>query len=95
MNPIKFWLIIKDDSKRTFEVVGQASDTNNFTNKAYGMQKSGMNVTCLTPPVGGGYPSKDLIRFANYAREDGLYERLLNEYRKQMMDDADEWQGED
>ena len=92
MNPIKFWQIIKDDSKRTFEVCGQASNTNPFTNKTYAMQKAGMNVSCVTPPVGGQNSSKDLIRLTAYTREDGLYERLLAEYRKITMDSVGEWE---
>ena len=47
----KFWQVIKDDSKRTFEVCGQCSSENSFTNKIYGMQKAGMNVSGITPPV--------------------------------------------
>jgi hypothetical protein len=95
MNPIKFWQIIKDDSKRTFEVLGQVSDTNPFTNKTYAMQKSGMNVSCMTPPVGGTYSSKDLIKIMNYSREDGLYEKLLDQYRKFVMGSADHWHEEE
>jgi hypothetical protein len=91
MNPIKFWLIIKDDSKRTFEVCGQASNTNPFTNKTYAMQKAGMNITCVTPPVGGQNSSKDLIKFTAYSREDGLYDRLLTEYRKITIDSIEQW----
>jgi hypothetical protein len=95
MNPIKFWLIIKDDSKRTFEVCGQASNTNPFTNKAYAMQKAGMNVTCVIPPVGGQNSSKDLIKFTAYTREDGLYERLLKEYHKINMGLIEDWDDEE
>ena len=81
MNPIKFWQIIKDDSKRTFEVCGQAANTNAFTNKTYAMQKAGMNVSCITPPITNKNSSKDLIKVMTYSREDGLYERLLKQYR--------------
>ncbi|MBT1704303.1 hypothetical protein [Chryseosolibacter indicus] len=81
MNPIKFWQIIKDDSKKTFEVCGQASNTNAFTNKTYAMQKAGMNVSCVTPPITNKNSSKDLIKLTGYTKEDGLYERLLKEYR--------------
>ena len=58
----KFWQVIKDDSKRTFEVCGQCSSENSFTNKIYGMQKAGMNVSGVTPPVTNKTSSKDLIK---------------------------------
>ncbi len=81
----RLWQIIKDDSKRTFEVCGQVSNTNSFTNKTYAMQRSGMNVSCVTPPVTNKTSSKDLIKITGYAKEDGLYERLLQEYREITM----------
>jgi hypothetical protein len=78
----KFWQIIRDDSKRTFEVCGQCSNDNSFTNKIYGMQKAGMNVTGMTPPVTNKTSSRDLIKIIGYTKEEGLYERLLNQFRK-------------
>jgi hypothetical protein len=78
----KYWQVIKDDSKKTFEVCGQVSNENSFTNKTYAMQKAGMNVSCTTPPVTGRVSNKESIKIIGYTREDGLYERLLNEYRK-------------
>jgi hypothetical protein len=87
----KFWQVIKDDGKRTFEVCGQASSDNAFTNKTYAMQKAGMNVSCITPPVTNKTSSKDLIKIINYTKEDGLYERLLNEYRERTMRSSEEW----
>lgn len=81
----RFWQVIKDDSKRTFEVCGQEQNTNPFTNKAYAMQKAGMNVSCATPPVTNATSSKDMIKLTAYTREDGLYERLLQEYRDIIM----------
>ena len=82
MNPIKFWQVIRDDSKRTFEVCGQATDTNWFTNKTIAMQRNGMNVSCMTPPVSNKTSSKDLFTLTGYTKEDGLYERLLQQYRE-------------
>jgi hypothetical protein len=82
MNPIKFWQVIKDDSTRTFEVCGQESNTNAFTNQVYGMQRTGLNVSSYTPPVSNKTSSKDLIKITNYSKEDGLYERLLKKYRE-------------
>jgi hypothetical protein len=89
----KFWQVIKDDSKRTFEVCGQCSSENSFTNKIYGMQKAGMNISGVTPPVTNKTSSKDLIKITGYTKEDGLYERLSNQFRKIMAPPLDdEWE---
>lgn len=90
MNPFKFWQVIKDDSKRTFEVIGQTNNTNAFTNQTYAMQRNGMNVSCVTPPVGSKLPSKEVVKVTGYTKEDGLYERLLKEYRDKIMSLDDE-----
>jgi hypothetical protein len=95
MNPIKFWQIIKDDSKKTFEVCGQTSNTNSFTNKTYAMQKAGLNVSCVTPPVSNKNSSKDIIKFIGYAKEEGLYERLLKQYSEITIRSAGEWNVEE
>jgi hypothetical protein len=87
----KFWQIIKDDSKRTFEVCGQATSENSFTNKTYAMQKAGMNVSCITPPVTNKNSSKSLIKIIGYTKEDGLYDRLSNQFRDITMRSADYW----
>jgi hypothetical protein len=89
----KFWQIIKDDSKRTFEVCGQVSNDNSFTNRTYGMQKAGMNVSCMTPPVTNKTSSKDLVKITGYTKEDGLEQRLLDQFRKITMPPLDdEWE---
>jgi len=87
----KNWQVIKDDSKRTFEVCGQATNTNAFTNEVYGMQRAGMNVSYVTPPVTNKTASKDVIKITGYTREDGLYNRLLNEYRAINMKSFDDF----
>jgi hypothetical protein len=87
----KIWQVIKDDSKRTFEVCGQASNDNSFTNLTYGMQKAGMNVSCITPPVTNKVSSKGLIKITGYAQEDGLYDRLMQEYREITRRAAEDW----
>ena len=87
----KCWQVIKDDSKRTFEVCGQASNDNAFTNKTYAMQKAGMNVSCITPPVTNQSSSKDLIKIIGYIKEDGLLERLSNQYKEITMRHLDQW----
>ncbi len=78
------WQIIKDDSKRTFEVCGQASNTNAFTNKTVAFQRAGMNVSCATPPVTNKTSSKELIKLTGYTQENGLQERLLKQFRETM-----------
>ena len=86
------WQIIKDDSKRTFEVCGKASNTNSFTNQVVALQRAGMNVSCATPPVTNKTSSKELIKVTGYTHENGLHERLMQHYRKLMkgsMDDDD------
>jgi hypothetical protein len=87
---IKYWMIIKDDSKRTFEVNGPITNDNSFTNKTYAMQKAGMSVSCATPPVTNKTSSKGIIKIAGYTKEDGLYERLLAEYAK-IIRSIDPW----
>lgn len=87
----RFWLILKDDSKRTFEVCGQVANDNSFTNKTYAMQRAGMNVSCQTPPVTNKSSSKDLVKITGYSREDGLQERLLQQYREITRADQDYW----
>ena len=79
------WQVIKDDSKRTFEVCGQSDNTNAFTNEVYGMQRIGMNVSCTTPPVSNKESHKDLVRVPDYAREEGLYARLQKQYKDFVM----------
>lgn len=79
---LKYWQIIKDDSKRTFEVIGQAPNDNALFNSTYAMQKSGMNVSSLSLPVNNKTSSKGIIKIVGYTREDGLHERLRAQYLK-------------
>jgi hypothetical protein len=90
MNNIQYWQIIRDDSKRTFEVCGRITNENYFTNKTHAMQKAGMNVSCMTPPVTNKTSSKDLIKITGYTKEDGLYERLSNQY-SEIVRSIDPW----
>lgn len=87
----KYWQVIKDDTKRTFEVCGQVANENSFTNKTYAMQKAGMNVSCTTPPVTNKNSSKETIKIVGYTKEDGLYERLLTELREITRKTFEEW----
>ncbi|MBP9925324.1 MAG: hypothetical protein KBF45_04985 [Cyclobacteriaceae bacterium] len=92
---IKYWLIIRDDSKRTFEVCGRESNDNAFTNRTHAMQKAGMNVTCMTPPVSGKTSSKELIKYDGYTREDGLQDRLMKQFLEiTLRNSHDEWDEE-
>lgn len=87
----KYWLIIKDDSKRTFEVCGQATNENSFTNKTYAMQRVGMNVSCATPPVTNKTSSKNLIKIVGYTNEQGLHKRLSEQYMEITLRSNDDW----
>jgi hypothetical protein len=78
----KFWMIIRDDSKRTFEVCGQTTNDNSFTNKTHAMQKAGMLISCMTPPVTNKSSSKGLVIIVGYTNEEGLYGSLLSQYMK-------------
>lgn len=58
------------------------------------MQKAGMNVSGITPPVTNKTSSKDLVKITGYTKEDGLYERLSNQFRKITAPPPDdEWDG--
>jgi hypothetical protein len=85
----RFWQIIRDDSKRTFEVCGQASNTDSFTNKTIAMQRAGMNVSCVIPPVTNKNSSKELVKITGYVKEEGLQQRLLKEFQQIMRKDID------
>jgi hypothetical protein len=91
----KFWMIIRDDTKRTFEVCGRESNENSFTNRTHAMQKAGMNVTCMTPPVTGKTSSKDQIKYDGYTKEDGLYDRLMKQFMEITMRGAEDHWHED
>ncbi len=57
------------------------------------MQKAGMNVSGITPPVTNKTSSKDLIKITGYTKEDGLQQRLLNQFRQITMPPLDdEWE---
>lgn len=81
----RMWQVIKDDTRRTFEVCGQSDNTNAFTNEVYGMQRAGMNVSCVTPPVSNKESHKDLVKITGYAKEEGLYSRLQLQYKDIIM----------
>lgn len=76
----KNWQVVRDDSRKTFEVSGPEGNTNYFTNMIHGMQRAGMNVSYMTPPVTNKTSSKDLIKLVGYTKEEGLMQRLEKEY---------------
>ena len=85
------WEIIRDDAKRTFEILGQSANNNHFANTTHGMQKAGMAVSAVILPVSNKSSSKESIKISGYKPEAGLYERLLREYRKISMGGAEDW----
>jgi hypothetical protein len=85
----KNWLVIKDDTKHTFEVCGQAANDNAFHNATVAMQRAGMNVSTMILPVGSKYSNKDVITVIGYAREEGLQARLQKQYRDITMSGID------
>lgn len=87
---ITYWQVIRDDSKRTFEVIGKTTNDNAFTNRTHAMQKTGMNVSCMTPPVTNKTSSKDAIKIVGYTKEEGLNERLIKEY-SEILRSIDPW----
>lgn len=84
----RFWMIIKDDTTRTFEVCGHAANDNAFFNRTVAMQRVGMNVSCITPPVTNKTSSKDLIKLTGYTKEDGLQKRLAKQFSDLTMSSA-------
>ena len=86
----KCWLVIRDDSKKTFEVCGMASNDNRFSNTTYAMQKVGMNVTYLSPPVTNKFSSKESIKMIGYTKEYGLYDRLMKQFNEIMINSIEE-----
>lgn len=87
----KNWHVIRDDSKRTFEVVTVAMSENAFTNKTQAMQRDGMNVSYVLLPVTNKNASKSAIKITGYAKEDGLYERLLRQHSEITRKNVEEW----
>lgn len=81
------WQIIRDDTKKTFEVQGQESNTDHFLNLVHGMQRQGMTVSAVILPVTNRHASKEAIQFTGYRRDDGLYQRLTKEYQDKMRGD--------
>jgi hypothetical protein len=87
---IKCWQVIRDDANKTFEVCGAESNTNHFTNSIQGMQRAGMNVSGMTPPVTNKTSHKNAIAIPGYKQEDGLQKRLNAEYLRRIRSSFEE-----
>ncbi len=85
-----WWQIIKDDSKRTFDIIGKAHDDTLLTNNVCEMIKSGMSVQCTTPPYTGN-ESEDDLAIPGYKKEPGLYQRLVREYETKTRKSLRMW----
>jgi hypothetical protein len=88
----KSWLVIKDESSRTFEVVTQPLSENAFSNKVVAMQREGLNITPVLLPVSNRHASKEHIAFTGYTREEGLFNRLLQAHAKLMQQRFGAWE---
>jgi hypothetical protein len=78
-----FWEVIKDDSRKTFEVIRQSFDDTHLTKLTCEMQEYGLPVRCETIPA--TKPRQDIplgYRQIGYTEESGLYDRLVNDLRK-------------
>jgi hypothetical protein len=90
----KFWLVIKDDGRRTFEVCGQSSNDNAFSNRVVGMQRAKMNVSGVALPITNRTSNRDAVAITGYTKEDGLWERLQQEHSKIIRDEHGMWEDE-
>lgn len=84
-----WWGIIKDDSNRTFEVIGKLSDITHLTDNVVAMMKAGMSIQCSTP-VFDGEEERDIM-IAGYQRENDLYRRLISEYQLKTKLPLNQW----
>jgi len=82
----KNWQVIKDDVKKTFEVCGQERNTDHFNNQVIAMQRAGMNVSCILPPVTNRNASREAIKITGYTPETGLFDRLQQEHQRRIRE---------
>jgi hypothetical protein len=83
-----FWLMVIDDSTRTFEIFGKSADDTLLTNNTIKMQKAGFQVRCQAPDV--SYSKEDIV-IHGYTHEDKLYSRLINAYQKRTGETLNQW----
>lgn len=87
----KCWQIIKDDAKKTFEVCAQTINQDPFNNRVYAMQKAGMKISGITPPVTNKSSNRSAIKITGYSIEDGLFNRLTKEFNEINLRSIDSW----
>lgn len=75
-----FWEIIKDDSRKTFEVLGRSSDDTHLINLTCEMQEHGLPVRCETmETTKARHDIPTGYKHIGYTEETGLYRRLLKQ----------------
>ena len=84
----RFWEVIYDDKKWTFDLI-ESSDDTLFTNNVAMLQLEGFAVHCQTANL-GNISSKE-ANLIGYKREHGLYNRLLTEYEIKSGKIAKRW----
>jgi hypothetical protein len=67
------------------------ANDNAFTNRTYAMQRAGMNVSCMTPPVTNKSSSKGLVKITGYTQEDGLQKRLDKQFNDLTTRGYEDW----
>lgn len=86
----RFWMVVRDDSARTFEVIGKEVNDNRLANRIAAMQRLDMNVSYMSPPVTTQTLTKESIKFAGYVYEPGLYDRLQADFLELTLRQADD-----
>ena len=83
----KYWLLIMDRDKQTFEVIGQSNDDTLLTYNASEMQRVGMNVGCQAPDVS----ASQNVTVTGYTEESGLYRRLFEDFEAKTGKRLKQW----
>lgn len=78
----EFWEIIKDDTAKTFEVIGLSTNDTGITKRTCEMIEAGRTVRCETVPstISNLEISRKYIAIG-YTPEKGLFSRLKTEFR--------------
>jgi len=84
----RFWEILYDDAKKTFDLKELTDDTL-FTSNVVMLQNEGFNVHCQTGDI--DKISGTETKLIGYKREKGLYQRLLLEYEQKTGKTAKRW----
>lgn len=83
-------MIVRDDTARTYEVCGKESNDNRFSNRILAMQRAGMNVSFMSPPVTTQTHSRELIKITGYTYEEGLFDKLQRLFLERTLREAGE-----